>query len=191
MSFCSNAFSSNATKITRATKITKSTQGHEEHKDVRATKNVTKGTKIRKVLVGAACLSAVALLSAQSPSDLTEQFTRATALYKDGQVLGRAQVLRPGLRSHLMHRSHSAPERAPCWPPCVSESSRWPAEPPSVLSASDADAEALALSGDALWAAGFFDEADREYERALSVDSESARRALRHRQVAELAVAPE
>ena len=47
----------------------------------------------------------------------------------------------------------------------------------SVLSANDADAEALTLSGDALWAAGFFDEADREYARALAVDSESSARA--------------
>ena len=45
----------------------------------------------------------------------------------------------------------------------------------SVLSSNDRDAEALTLSGDALWAAGFFDEADREYARALAVDTNSAR----------------
>ncbi len=45
----------------------------------------------------------------------------------------------------------------------------------SFLSTNDTDAEALTLSGDALWAAGFFDEADREYARALAVDSSSAR----------------
>jgi hypothetical protein len=45
----------------------------------------------------------------------------------------------------------------------------------STLSAGDHDAEALTLSGDALWAAGFFDEADREYARALEIDSNSAR----------------
>ena len=45
----------------------------------------------------------------------------------------------------------------------------------SILSMNDADAEALSLAGDALWAAGFFDEADREYARALAVDPESAR----------------
>lgn len=33
------------------------------------------------------------------------------------------------------------------------------------------DAEALTLIGDALWAAGWFDEADAEYERALAIDT--------------------
>ena len=38
-----------------------------------------------------------------------------------------------------------------------------------------ADAEALALYGDATWAAGLFDEADRTYREALAIAPESAR----------------
>ena len=38
-----------------------------------------------------------------------------------------------------------------------------------------ADAEALALHGDALWATGLFDEAERSYAQALTADPESAR----------------
>src|SRR6185312_5352476 len=45
----------------------------------------------------------------------------------------------------------------------------------STLSSDGRDAEALTLSGDALWAAGFFDESDREYARALEVEPDSAR----------------
>ena len=39
----------------------------------------------RAAILGVACVSAVRLLSAQSPTDLTDQFNRATALYGEGR----------------------------------------------------------------------------------------------------------
>jgi tetratricopeptide (TPR) repeat protein len=48
-------------------------------------------------------------------------------------------------------------------------------EAEKLTSAPGADADALALLGDALWSNGLFDEADRAYERALAVSPEFPR----------------
>ena len=124
----------------------------------------------RAAIVGVVGLSAAALLSAQSPTDLTGQFNRATALYKDGKYAD-------ALKSFV--QASESPDDA------VALGARKGAvraalrigeftlarRTAAVLSQSAADVEALTLAGDAFWAAGFFDEADREDERALSAES--------------------
>jgi Flp pilus assembly protein TadD len=128
----------------------------------------------RVTAVVIACVSAVALLSAQSTTDLTEQFNRATALYEEGEysdaLKGFAQAsespdasIARGARKGMVLAALRVGEFT------VARRTA------SILSAGDADAEALTLSGDALWAAGFFDEADREYARALTLDGQSVR----------------
>ena len=121
-----------------------------------------------------ACVSAVAVLSAQSPTDLTEQFRRAASFYKDGRYSD-------ALKSFV--RASESPDTA------VALGARkgivlaalrvgeftLARRTASVLSGADADTESLTLAGDALWAAGFFDEADHEYARAFAMDPESAR----------------
>jgi Flp pilus assembly protein TadD len=124
--------------------------------------------------VGAAWVSAVTLLSAQSPSDFAEQFNRANSLYKDGRYSDALKSFVQASQSPDASVALGARKGTVLAALRIGEFTL-ARRTAAVLSASDADAEALALSGDALWAAGFFDEADREYERALSVDSESAR----------------
>jgi Flp pilus assembly protein TadD len=129
---------------------------------------------LRAAIVGVAGLSAVALLSAQSQDDLSAHSSRATALYKDGKYAD-------ALKSFVL--ASESPDAA------VALGARKGAvraalrvgeftlarRTASVLSHADSDVEALTLAGDAFWAAGFFDEADREYDRALALDSESSR----------------
>ena len=121
-----------------------------------------------------ACISVAALLSAQSPVDYTEQYQRATALYSDGKYP-------EALKSFVQASDSSDPSIAlGARKGTVLAALRvgeftLARRAASVLSHSEGDAEALTLSGDAFWAAGFFDEADREYERALAIDPESAR----------------
>ena len=119
------------------------------------------------------CLS-VALLSAQAPTDFGEEYRRAAALYKDGKYS-------EALKSYV--RASDSPD------PTTALDARkgtvlaalrvgeftLARRTASALTSNDRDAEALTLSGDALWAAGFFDEADREYTRALDADMSSAR----------------
>ena len=129
---------------------------------------------LRAAIVGIAALSAVALLSAQSPTDPTGQFNRATALYRDGKY---ADALKSFVQAS---ESPDAAVALGARKGTVRAALRigeftLARRTASVLSQSDADVEALTLAGDAFWAAGFFDEADREYERALAVDSESPR----------------
>ena len=118
------------------------------------------------------CLSA--LLSAQAPTDFGEEYRRAAALYKDGKYS-------EALKSYV--RASDSPD------PTTALDARkgtvlaalrvgeftLARRTASALTSNDRDAEALTLSGDALWAAGFFDEADREYTRALDADMNSAR----------------
>ena len=122
----------------------------------------------------AAGVSTAALLSAQSPSDFTEQFARATALYTDGRYSDALKSFVQASQSPDASVALGARKGTVLAALRIGEFTL-ARRTAAVLSASDADAEALALSGDALWAAGFFDEADREYERALNVDAESAR----------------
>jgi len=128
----------------------------------------------RVTTVVIACVSAVALLSAQSPTDLTEQFKRATALYEDGKY---SDALRAFVQAS---ESPDASVATGARKGTVQSALRigeftLARRTASILSTNDVDQEALTLSGDALWAAGFFDEADREYARALAVDPQSAR----------------
>jgi Flp pilus assembly protein TadD/predicted aspartyl protease len=117
---------------------------------------------------------AVAVLSAQSPADLTERFNRATSLYRDGKYsdaleafVQASESLDPSIALGARKGTVLAALR-------IGEFTL-ARRTASILSTSDADAEALTLSGDALWAAGFFDEADHQYARALAVDPHSAR----------------
>ena len=128
----------------------------------------------RLPVVVVACVSLAALLSAQPQADLTEQFRRATASYNEAKY---SEALKS-----FVQASQSAD-------PSVALGARkgmvlaalrigeftLARRTASILSENDTDAEALTLSGDALWAAGFFDEADREYERALAIDPDSSR----------------
>ena len=132
----------------------------------------------RTAAVGFAFLSAVAVLSAQSPADLAEQLSRASALHKDGRYAD-------ALKSFVA--ASSSPEES------VANDARkgivlsalrigeftLARQTASTLS-QNTDAESLTLSGDALWAAGFFDEAEREYARALVSDPESPRARFGH-----------
>ncbi len=128
----------------------------------------------RAAILGVACISAVALLSAQSQTDLAEQLERATGLYEDGKYadalkLFLAAAESPDRSTALGARKGTVQAALRVGEFTVARRAA------SILSTNDTDAEALTLSGDALWAAGFFDEADREYTRALTADSQSAR----------------
>ena len=125
--------------------------------------------------MGAACVLAVAVLSAQSPTDLSEQFNRASALYKDGKYPEALKSFVQASQSPDASIALGARKGTVLAALRVGEFTLARRTASSFLSTNDTDAEALTLSGDALWAAGFFDEADREYARALAVDSSSAR----------------
>lgn len=129
---------------------------------------------VRAAILGVACVSAVALLSAQSQTELADQFNRARALYEDGKysdaLKGFVQASEsPDTSIALGARKGTVQAALRIGEFTLARRTA------SILSTSDSDAEALTLSGDALWAAGFFDEADREYARALAVDPQSAR----------------
>jgi Flp pilus assembly protein TadD/predicted aspartyl protease len=121
-----------------------------------------------------ACVSAVALLSAQSSTDLTEQLQHATALYQDGKYADALKSFVRAAESSDVSVAHGARKGVVLAALRVGEFTV-ARRTAALLSTNDADAEALTLSGDALWAAGFFDEADREYTRALAADGKSAR----------------
>jgi Flp pilus assembly protein TadD len=128
---------------------------------------------VRVVVVGLACLSAVALLSAQSPEDPAERLRGATALYKDGRY---ADALESFVKAS---QSPDPPVALDAQKGIVLSALRigeftLARRTASELSKSS-DAESLTLAGDALWAAGFFDEAEQEYARGLAIDPESAR----------------
>ena len=106
-------------------------------------------------------MSAVALLSAQAPADFAEQLRRGDAQYQDGKYSD-------ALKSYV--RAAESPDAAAALDArkgIVLAALRvgeftLARRTASALSSNDRDAAALTLSGDALWAAGFFDEADRE-----------------------------
>jgi Flp pilus assembly protein TadD len=128
---------------------------------------------LRAATVGFACLSAIAILSAQSPAELAEQLRRATALYRDGRYAD-------ALNSYVLaSQSPEASVALDARKGIVSSALRigeftLARQTASMLSESS-DAGSLTLAGDALWAAGFFDEAEREYVRGLAIDPGSAR----------------
>lgn len=131
-------------------------------------------THITRVLRAAAFVMAATLVSAQSPADLTERFDRATADYRDGKYADalKAYVEASGSPdTALALKARKGIVRASLRTGEFTLARRTA----SALSESGDDAEALTLAGDALWAAGVFDEADREYARAFAVDSGSAR----------------
>lgn len=121
-----------------------------------------------------ACVSAVAWLSAQSATDLTGQLQRATGLYRDGRYTDALELFVQASESPDAAMALAARKGTVLAALRIGEFTL-ARRTAAVLSQSDADAEALTLAGDALWAAGFFDEADHEYARALAVDPESAR----------------
>jgi len=117
---------------------------------------------------------AVALLSAQAPADLTGQLARATALYDDGKYSDALKSFVAASESAEASTALAARKGTVLAALRVGEFTV-ARRAASILSTHEADAEALTLSGDALWAAGFFDEADHEYARALVVDPRSGR----------------
>jgi Flp pilus assembly protein TadD/predicted aspartyl protease len=119
-------------------------------------------------------VSAVPLLSAQSPADLTEQLNRATALYTNGKYSDALKAFVQASESPDASIALGARKGTVQAALRIGEFTL-ARRAASILSTSDSDAAALTLSGDALWAAGFFDEADHEYARALAVDPQSAR----------------
>jgi len=121
-----------------------------------------------------ACGIAVALLSAQAPADLTGQLARATALYDDGKYSDALKSFVAASESPEASTALAARKGTVLAALRVGEFTV-ARRAASILSTHEADAEALTLSGDALWAAGFFDEADHEYARALVVDPRSGR----------------
>jgi Flp pilus assembly protein TadD len=121
-----------------------------------------------------ACGIAVALLSAQAPADLTGQLARATALYDDGKYSDALKSFVAASESPEASTALAARKGTVLAALRVGEFTV-ARRAASILSTHEADAEALTLSGDAMWAAGFFDEADHEYARALVVDPRSGR----------------
>jgi Flp pilus assembly protein TadD len=128
----------------------------------------------RTATIGLACLSAIAVLSAQAPADFAEQLRRASEQYKDGKYTDALKSYVRAAESPDTVAAHDARKGIVLSALRVGEFTL-ARRTASTLSNSDHDAEALTLSGDALWAAGLFDEADREYERARQVDPDSAR----------------
>jgi Flp pilus assembly protein TadD len=128
----------------------------------------------RVIVLASSCISAIALLSAQSTTDLREQLTRATALYEDGKYSDALKGFVQASESPDASVALGATKGTVLAALRIGEFTV-ARRAASILSTHDADSEAMTLSGDALWAAGFFDEADREYARALAVDSKSAR----------------
>jgi len=128
----------------------------------------------RVASVFVACGIAVALLSAQAPADLTGQLARATALYDDGKYSDALKSFVAASESPEASTALAARKGTVLAALRVGEFTV-ARRAASILSTHEADAEALTLSGDALWAAGFFDEADHEYARALVVDPRSGR----------------
>ena len=133
---------------------------------------------VRSAIVGAACLSAVAILSAQSPADLAEQLSRASALHKDGRYADALKSFVAAAQSPEESVANDARKGIVLSALRVGEFTL-ARQTASTLS-QNTDAESLTLAGDALWAAGFFDEADREYARALVIDPESSRARFGH-----------
>jgi len=128
----------------------------------------------RVASVFVACGIAVALLSAQAPADLTGQLARATALYDDGKYSDALKSFVAASESPEASTALAARKGTVLAALRVGEFTV-ARRAASILSTHEADAEALTLSGDALWAAGFFDEADQDYARALVVDPRSGR----------------
>jgi Flp pilus assembly protein TadD len=126
----------------------------------------------RPLAVGLACLS-VALLSAQSPEDRAKQLTRASALYKDGRY---AEALKSFVEaSETSDVSVALKARKGIVQSALRIGEFTLARQNAATLSQHDDAESLTVAGDALWAAGFFDEAEREYARALAIDEKSAR----------------
>jgi len=121
-----------------------------------------------------ASISTLVLLSAQSPADFGEQLRRGDSMSRDGRY---ADALKAYERaSESLDEAVALPARKGVVRAALRVGEFTLARrAAAVLSENARDAESLTLAGDALWAAGFFDEADREYARALNMDSESAR----------------
>ena len=128
----------------------------------------------RVASVFVACGITAALLSAQAPADLTRQLARATALYDDGKYSDALKSFVAASESPEASTALAARKGTVLAALRVGEFTV-ARRAASILSTHETDAEALTLSGDALWAAGFFDEADHEYARALVVDPRSGR----------------
>jgi hypothetical protein len=128
---------------------------------------------VRAVTIGLTCVSAVTLLSAQSPEDLPELLRRASALHQDGRY---ADALRSFVgASESSDVSVATEARKGIVQSALRIGEFTLARRTAATLSQNADAESLAVAGDAQWAAGFFDEAEREYARALAIDEKSAR----------------
>jgi Flp pilus assembly protein TadD len=126
----------------------------------------------RPLAVGLACLS-VAVLSAQSPENRAQQLNRASALYKDGRY---AEALKSFVEaSEASNVSVAREARKGVVQSALRIGEFTLARQNAATLSQNDDAESLTVAGDALWAAGFFDEAEREYGRALAIDAKSAR----------------
>jgi Flp pilus assembly protein TadD len=118
-------------------------------------------------------VSAVALVPAQT-TDHGAQLQRADSWYAEGRYADALKAFEAASESADEAVAHPARKGVVRAALRVGEFTL-ARRTASVLSEHGSDAESLTLSGDALWAAGFFDEADREYARALGVDQASPR----------------
>jgi len=115
------------------------------------------------------------LLRAQDVSDARDLYQRALTLYAQGEYAG---ALRTFIRSQtsadasLAVLGRKGAVRAALR---IAEFDVARREAEALTREVGADAESLTLSGDAMWAAGLFEEADREYARARELDGMSSR----------------
>lgn len=123
--------------------------------------------------VGAAILLTLNL-SAQEPPSQEDQLSRGDALmsrlqYEDAYVAYRS--LRDSPEAQTRVKAGTGMVRALLRLSLFAEAAR---EAAAVASRDGALAPALALHGDALWASGLFEEAERRYEDALKIDAADA-----------------
>ena len=128
----------------------------------------------RTATIVVACASAIASLTAQAPADPAEQLRHARAQFKNARYADALKSFERASESTdpaIALTAHKGIVQAALRVGQFTLAWRTA----SVLSEHATDTEALTLSGDALWAAGYFDEADREYARAFALDRQSAR----------------
>lgn len=124
-------------------------------------------------------VSAVTLLHAQNPPvGRDEQVRLATALYERGRYADALRAFRQASGSGDAAIARDARKGVVRAALRVGEFTLARQAADMLAVGNDTDAEALALVGDAWWAAGRFDEADVQYARAISIDETSARARL-------------
>jgi len=130
----------------------------------------------RFAVLVAVFVSGTALSLAQSrTADSHEQIRLATALYEQGRYADALRSFTQALSSPDAVIARGARKGVVRTSLRVGEFTGARRAAEILAREADTDTEALALVGDALWAAGRFDEADVEYARALAIDAGSSR----------------